>query len=163
MVDTMERIETVLDLNDEELRERINLLKRLRRMLEVQRDKFRAYLSVLEKQEASILAGDTDALEAQAAMEQQIIREILSVQKVVRPLDDMYRRVYPRRKEEITSLQTSLDHLREQVLLRNEQNRELLSRQRDELKKKIAALKIPKGRKSVYGRNAGPSMIDISC
>jgi hypothetical protein len=163
MVETMERSETVLNLDDRELQERINLLKRLRKMLEIQRDKFREYLSVLEKQERSIVDGDTRALEAQAVTEQQIIREIMSVQKVVKPLDEMYQRAYPRRKEEITRLQGSLDKLREQVLQRNEQNRILLSRQRDELKKKIEALRIPKGRKSVYGRDTGPSMIDISC
>ncbi len=167
MLSTMEKrksaAENVLDLSDRQIEERVALLKRFRQMLEIQRNKFREYLTVLEKQETAISDGNVDALEAQAVMEQQIVREILSVQKVVAPLDDMYQKAYPRRKEEITQLQSSLENLREQVLERNRLNRELLGRQRDELKTRIAALRIPKGTKSIYAKDKGPGMIDISC
>ncbi len=156
---------TPLNLEDGDQRsvgERIDLLRRLRAMLELQREKFRSYLQVLEQQKSSINQGDTRALEAQAKMEQQIVREIFAVQKVVKPLDAMYGKMYPTKKEDITLLQTSLSHLGQQVLERNEINRMLLGKKRDELGKKIDSLRVPKGRKSIYARTSFPGLIDIS-
>lgn len=163
MVQTMAKPVSATELDEATIQERINLLKRLRKMLELQREKFRAYLEVLDRQEDSINTGNTEALEQQAVMEQQVIREILAVQKVIAPLDEMYVKAYPKRKQEITNLQNSLTSLQEQVLLHNKRNRELLSTRRDELKKKIDALRIPKGNKSIYAGKGTGGMIDISC
>ncbi|AHC13728.1 hypothetical protein [Salinispira pacifica] len=162
MSDTNHAVNSVLEMDEDEIRQRVNLLKRFRSMLEVQRDRFRDYLNVLEVQEQAIVEGDARAIEAQAGMEQQIVREILSVQKVIKPLEGMYGRMYPGKKPEITRLQSSLQQLQSQVLERNRMNRELLARQRDELKEKIQSLRIPKGRKSVYAGNQTPSMVDLS-
>lgn len=162
-LELLERSSQLIESDDRILEQRISLLKRLRSMLEIQRDKFRGYLNVLEQQETSIQKGDVTALEVQTQLEQQVVREILSVQKVIKPLDSMYKKAYPQQKQEIAQLQQSLDTLKTQVLQRNEQNRLLLSRQRDELKKKIESLRIPKARKSVYARSGTPSIIDISC
>jgi hypothetical protein len=162
MVTEKRAIAAVMDFDEAAIQERIHLLKRLRNMLEIQRDKFRSYLNVLDKQEISIKSGDSKALEAQAAMEQQLVREIMSVQKVIEPLDSMYSRMYPEKQSEIINLQSSLRHLQDQVLRRNQENRELLSRQRDELKKQIDALRLPRANRSVYGRQSAASMVDIS-
>ena len=146
-----------------DIEQRVRLINRLRKMLVIQREKFRSYLGVLEQQEDAIINANSEVLENQALIEQQIVRDILSIQKVITPLDTMYRRLYPNKKEDITRLQKSLSQLKEQVLVHNAHNRELLSRHRDELKKKIEALRLPKARKSVYARQASMSMVDISC
>lgn len=162
MSDSTHTLNSVLEMDEDEIRQRVNLLKRFRGMLEIQRDRFRDYLNVLEVQEHAIVEGDAEALELQASMEQQIVREILSVQKVIKPLEGMYGRMYPGKKPEITRLQSSLQHLQSQVLERNRLNREMLAKQRDELKEKIQSLRLPKGRKSVYAGNRTPSMVDLS-
>lgn len=145
------------------IEERVRLLNRLRRMLVLQREKFRSYLHVLEKQEDAIINIDSEALEVQMSVEHQIIQDIRSVQKVITPLDVMYQKLYPNKKGDITQLQERLEHLRGQAIIHNAHNRELLTRHRDELKKQIAAFRIPRSRKSVYANEAQTSMVDISC
>ena len=49
-------------ISDQELEERVALLKKFRSLLQEQRDKFREYLNVLEKQENSITTENADAL-----------------------------------------------------------------------------------------------------
>ena len=62
-----------LNLTQEEIDERIAILKRFRKLLEEQRNKFREYLDVLEKQQSAIENGDTDAMLAHTELEQQIV------------------------------------------------------------------------------------------
>ena len=142
--------------------QRVRILTRLRKMLEIQREKLRSYLNLLEKQENAIIRSNSEVLENQAAVEQQIISNILSVQKVISPLDTMYRELYPNKKEDITLLQNSLTQLKDQILIHNAHNRELLAHKRDELKKRIDDLRFLKSRKSIYAQKTAISMIDIT-
>ena len=148
-------------LDNASLDGRVNLLTRLKKMLELKRERFRNYLGILEKQELAIVSGDLDALAHHTAMEQQLVRDILAVQKVIVPLDNMYHSIYPDKKEEITNLQNCLSKLKKQALTHNAQNRELLSHYRDELKKKLAALRLPKAKRSIYAASHSSTMIDI--
>ena len=59
-----------MELTQEQLDERIAVLKRLRSLLEQQRAKFAEYLNVLEKQQDKIELDDGDALMAHAELEQ---------------------------------------------------------------------------------------------
>ena len=68
-----------LNLTQEEIDERIAILKRFRKLLEEQRNKFREYLDVLEKQQSAIENGDTDAMLAHTELEQQIVANIGSL------------------------------------------------------------------------------------
>ena len=77
-------------LNDSEIAERVAVLKRFRSLLEQQRLKFREYLTVLEKQEKSISDENTDAVLQHTELEESIIAEIFTIQKVIDPLEYMY-------------------------------------------------------------------------
>ena len=79
-----------LNLTQEEIDERIAILKRFRKLLEEQRNKFREYLDVLEKQQSAIEKGDTEAMLAHTELEQQIVANIGSLQKVITPIEKLY-------------------------------------------------------------------------
>lgn len=144
------------------LDQRVRILKRLRRMLLAQRDKFRQYLGILEHEERAILERDVDRLTRHIEIEQGIVREIFALQKVIGPLDDLYREAFPDGENEIPPLRESLRHLQEQVLKRNEMNRNLLREKMDHLREQIDQLRIPKAKKSPYGKTPPPTMVDLS-
>ncbi|MGI9256644.1 MAG: flagellar export chaperone FlgN [Salinispira sp.] len=149
--------------DSESIEQRIKLLNRLRQMLEAQREKFHHYLNILEKQEDAIISANTEALENHMHMEHQIIRDIQEIQKIITPIDAMYRKIYPDQKEDIKHLQESLHQLREQALIHNAHNRELLIRHRDEIKQQVDNFRHSRSRKSVYTRSVPARMIDVEC
>ena len=75
------------NLTQEEINERIAILKRFRHLLEQQRNKFKEYLTVLEKQEKGIASEDDTVIVAQAELEQQIVSNITNLQKVIVPME----------------------------------------------------------------------------
>ncbi len=80
---------------DKEIEQRVAILRRLRETLATQREKFSNYLALLEKEQEIIQTGTLDKLESQVEVEQSIIGEIFTLQKVIRPLDELYRKAYP--------------------------------------------------------------------
>mgnify|MGYP003305265971 CR=1 FL=1 len=78
------------NISEEELEERVALLKRFKELLEKQRQKFRDYLNVLEKQAEVIKTEDTEALLIHTEIEQQIVANIQNLQKVIEPIEQMY-------------------------------------------------------------------------
>jgi hypothetical protein len=131
-------------------------------MLLAQRDKFRQYLGILEHEERAILERDVDRLTRHVEIEQGIVREIFALEKVIGPLDELYRRVYPAGEREIPPLRESLRHLQDQVLARNESNRALLREKMQDLRDQIDHLRLPKPKRSPYARTPSPTMIDVS-
>ena len=113
-------------LNDSEIAERVAVLKRFRSLLEQQRLKFREYLTVLEKQEKSISDENTDAVLQHTELEESIIAEIFTIQKVIDPLEYMYTNICKNEHSDIPHLKTDLDDLQKRVLAQNKRNRELL-------------------------------------
>ena len=77
-------------ISEKELEERVALLKRFKDLLEKQRQKFRDYLNVLEKQADVIETQDTEALMIHTELEQQIVANIQNLQKVIEPIEQMY-------------------------------------------------------------------------
>ena len=152
------------ELTQEVLDERIAILKRFRQLLEEQRRKFRDYLVVLEKQEEAIERDDVDVMVSHAELEQSIISEIYTIQKVIDPFEQLYRDVHPGVPEaEIPKLQTDLETLKTQVLQQNEKNRELLKTHMQALRQKVAGINNPyANRASVYASDKhSASIIDI--
>lgn len=145
---------------DYEVEERVSILKRLKRALQSQRDKFRAYLDVLARQEEDILARDVEKLQSHAELEQSIVREIYSIQRVIDPLKDMYEMAYPTRGFEIPELETTLHRLEAEVLDRNQRNQQLLKSHMVEIKREIADLRSRKLRKPTS--KPEPALIDIT-
>jgi len=83
------------DLSSEEVKRRVAILKRFRELLCQQRDRFRQYLTVLDKQKDVIENGDTDQLMAHVELEEQIVGDIFAIQKVIDPLEAMYQVAFP--------------------------------------------------------------------
>jgi hypothetical protein len=144
------------ELTQEQADERIAILKRFRFLLEQQRQKFRDYLVVLEKQAEMISTDNIDAMVNHTEIEQSIISEIYTIQKVIDPLEDMYRTAYPGTADaEIPRLKTDMSHLRNEVIEQNKKNRELLKAHMTVLRQKVVSLQNPYAKRtSVYASDA---------
>ena len=151
-------------LNDSEIAERVAVLKRFRSLLEQQRLKFREYLTVLEKQEKSISDENTDAVLQHTELEESIIAEIFTIQKVIDPLEYMYTNICKNEHSGIPHLKTDLDDLQKRVLAQNKRNRELLQTHITGLRQQIASLKRPYAHKeSIYASTARTAaLVDLS-
>jgi hypothetical protein len=152
-------------LTEQELGERIAILTRLRKLLIVQREKFREYLDVLEKQETSFCSEsipETDMLLAHTELEQQIVGSIKNLQKVIQPIDAMY---HDTDTTEIPELKADLSKLQNQVLLQNSKNRELLKSHINNIRSQIVNFNNPyKGKRSVYAvTNQTAHRISVEC
>ena len=160
-----------LNLTQEEIDERIAILKRFRKLLEEQRNKFREYLDVLEKQQSAIENGDTDAMLAHTELEQQIVANIGSLQKVITPIEKLYEAksapVFANaggmggeiaKNEDATfipHLKTDLIKLQQEVLMRNRQNCEMLRNNMSDMKTRMAMFRNPyKNSRSIYANYA---------
>ena len=144
-------------LSQNEINERVAVLKRFKTLLERQRDKFREYLSVLEKQQRSITEENTDALIAHTELEQQVVSNIAGLQKVIVPMAEMYSSIRSSapegEKRALESIQKDLAHLQSQVLAQNEKNRSLLRVHIADIQKQMERIKNPyRGNRSVYAQ-----------
>ena len=135
------------DISQEELNERVAILRRFRTLLEQQRGKFREYLTVLEKQQDSISNENTEALLAHTELEQQVVKNLMNLQKVVVPMRQMYNSVSAStpasaeaEQRTIENLQQDLTDLQEKVLAQNKINRELLKVHIGQIKMQLAGL-----------------------
>ena len=152
------------EISAQELEERVALLKKFRSLLQQQRDKFREYLNVLEKQENSITTENADALLAHTELEQQVVSNIMNLQKVIVPMADLYReRGGDQREESIATLQSDLSKLQNQVLAQNKKNRDLLRSHIASIRTQIASFRNPyKNRRSIYAEKSGTgSMVAV--
>lgn len=156
-----------MELTQAEIDERTAILRRFRSLLEQQREKFREYLRVLESQSKVIENEDTDSLLAHTELEQQIASHIISLQKVIKPMELMYQeRVQSgdADAEDIPHLQADLNNLQQQVLERNQANRNLLKVHIGQIKERLSTVTNPyRHSKSVYAQSAQvASRINIS-
>lgn len=155
------------ELSKEEIDERVAILKRFRNLLEMQRAKFQEYLVVLEKQEKGIANDDDTAVLAHAELETQIVSNLANLQKVINPIEKMYKEIGSPVSSEIPQLKSDLDKLQKEVLEQNQKNRDLLKKHLDEIRARIDKINNPKinpyaNRRNVYAssRNVA-SVIDI--
>jgi hypothetical protein len=151
----------------EELARRVAVLKRFRELLLAQRERFRSYLEVLDKQKDVIEQGSTEDLIAHVEMEEKIVADIFSIQKVIDPLEDLYRAAYAENSGpvpgEIPNLKAALEGLKNEAVVRTGRNKELLSKRMTEIRSEIKGLRANPyaGRSSIYAETSAPSMIDI--
>lgn len=143
-------------LSQEELNERIQILKKFRQLLEQQRTKFQEYLKVLEAQESKINEENAEALLAHSELEAQIVKGIGSLQKVIVPMQDLVTRTHaatynPADAKPIEVIKAELAKLQGQVLKQNEKNRNLLKFHMAQVKEQIQEFKNPyRSLNSVY-------------
>jgi hypothetical protein len=149
---------------DEEMGQRVAALRRFRELLVQQRAKFENYLKVLDHERADIESGDVDKLAAHVEIEEAIVSEIFTFQKVIDPLEQIYRAAYPAAGQdpELPELRGTLDELKREVLRRNAENRALLKRKMEVVRAEIAGFRNPlASRSSVYARQGEGSLVDI--
>lgn len=151
-------------LGKKEVEQRVAVLKRLKKLLFAQRNKFKNYLDVLEHQETDIVNGDTAKLKAHVELEKSIVKEIYSFQKVIDPLEDMYRMAYPEKdfETEIPAIKESLDKIRDEVLDRNQANQVLLRQSMAGLRQKISEISAIRKLSPVIPMDTAPTLIDTT-
>ncbi len=158
------------ELSKEELDERVAILKRFRKLLEQQRSKFQEYLMVLESQEGKITEENTDSIMAHTELENQIVKNLASLQKVIVPMQGMYNAIMPgvpvADNARVEQLQLDLANLQKQVLAQNERNRSLLQSQMNRIKNQLGGMNLMnpyRGRSSVYAeKTAVGSVIEFN-
>ena len=151
-------------LSEQELNERVRILHKLRGLLEEQRTKFREYLNVLEKQEQSIADEDTEKLLAHTELEQRIIGGIGNLQKVIKPMEALYKSSHGSYSQtDIPILQADLAQLQSKILQQNEKNRNALRTRIDSVRLKLDNVRNPyKNTRSVYvSDDQNASLINI--
>ncbi|MCQ2589919.1 MAG: flagellar protein FlgN [Treponema sp.] len=146
-----------MELTNEELNERVALLKRFRALLEQQRSKFQEYLTVLEKQQDSISKEDPESLLAHTELEQQVVKNLANLQKVIVPMSRMYKagnqEISASEQESINKIQNDLTDLQNRVLNQNKINRDLLRVHIDNIRQQIQNFKNPyKNNRNVYNQ-----------
>ena len=138
------------EITQEELNERVAILRRFKSLLEEQRGKFREYLTVLEKQQDSITSENQESLLAHTELEQQVVKNIANLQKVIVPMSKMYK-ANAGNDASIQKIQNELSDLQDKVLKQNAINRDLLKVHIEQLRAQIAGFKNPyKANRSVY-------------
>ena len=151
------------ELTKQEIDERIAILKRFKTLLEQQRNKFREYLKILEQQQSSITAEDPEKLLAHTEIEQQVVSNIMSLQKVIVPMTDLYHgisgtSVQAENDAVLTNIQHDLTDLQEKVLIQNEKNRNLLKTHLSQIRTQLNSLKNPYAHmRSVYAQTGSQS------
>lgn len=160
-----------MELTKEELDERVAILRNFRSLLEKQRNKFQEYLLVLEKQQDSISAENPESLIAHTELEQQVVKNIANLQKVIVPMTKMYKTVSnspegisSKESEPITALQNELSELQHKVLKQNEINRDLLRDHIESIRSQIQSFNNPyRNARSVYAQKQPvASLVEIN-
>ena len=145
MIAEPQKTEPKTELNAGELERRVAILKRFRELLSQQRNRFQEYLTVLDVQKDVIENGNPDDLIVHVELEEKIINDIFSIQKVIDPLEVMYQaaitETLPGEIREVPTLRSALDELRSEAILRSAQNRELLAKRMEELRHEMKTLR----------------------
>jgi hypothetical protein len=144
------------------IEQNIALLKKLREMLTRQREKFGAYLHLLECEGEAIEQGDSEKLLAQVEMEQSLIAEIFTLKKVIAPLESLYQASYPAGTEAtVPRLKTALEKMGSEILAHNGRNRQRLRERMDDMRREITSLRSWPKTASPFAE-VTPGLIDIT-
>ena len=129
-------------LSKGEIAQRVAVVRRFKELLIEQRERFRSYLAVLDKQQTLIGSGSADEILSHVELEEKIVSDIFSIQKVIDPLENMYRTALPYfPSDDVPVIKASLEDLKTQAIARSERNRNLLSDRMAEVRTEITALR----------------------
>ena len=171
------------EISQKELNERVAVIKRFKELLKAQRDRFRTYLEALDKQKEVIEKGSADDLLHHVELEEKIVSDIFSIQKVIVPLEEMYRSITPeisrshgstgaslksgkiqageKPDEEVSGLKEALESLKNEAVVRSGVNRELLAKRMAELRSELKSLRGNLYTRRLNETTAMPTQIDI--
>jgi len=173
-----EEVTTTTDIDSAELAQRVAVLKRFKTLLSQQRERFKSYLDLLDKQQNVIESGSAEDLLTYVEIEEKIVADIFSIQKVIDPLEEMYNSlVFTQNnsqpliklentgsQEEVPTLKASLEKLKSEAVMRSTKNKELLSKRMLELRQEIKTLRnnpyAASGR-SAYSNSNKASLVDV--
>jgi hypothetical protein len=119
------------------VQQRIAFVKWFRELLIKQCEHFRLYLNVLDKQKVTIEQGNIDKLTQYVELEERIVADIFSLQKVIDPVEIWYRSPDAR---DISRLKAILGDLCTKAIIQSGQNRELLSTRMVKISAEIQSL-----------------------
>ena len=128
------------ELSQNEVTQRTAILRQFRELLKAQRNRFGEYLNVLEKQKHVIEKGSADSLIRHVELEEKIVEDIFSIQKVINPLEEMYRDIRQgdvHDNDEVIDLKSALEGLKTEAISRSKRNRLLLSQRMTEVRSEI--------------------------
>jgi septal ring factor EnvC (AmiA/AmiB activator) len=182
MTTVLEKEAVQADISPEEVQRRVAILKRFRELLSQQRDRFRQYMNVLDKQKDVIEKGNAEALIVHVEMEEKIVSDIFAIQKVIDPLEAMYQASFPvgrlsgssvplsggtrdnsrELQAEVPSLRKAVEDLRAEAVIRSGRNRELLAKRMEEIRQDLKVLMSNPyaPHRSVYSE--GATLVDIA-
>lgn len=154
------------ELTDSEISQRVLILKRFKQLLEQQRAKFQEYLQVLEAQEFEIENEDIEKIAQHAQLEKSVMAEISTLQKVIDPIENMYKSFarhgnFTHEVLETENLKKDLKNLQMNILVQNKRNRDKLQVHLINLRKQIAQLKSFPEQKNLFTNEDSASMIDL--
>jgi hypothetical protein len=159
------------ELSTEEVNQRTAVLRRFKELLKAQRDRFRSYIEILDKQKNSIEHGTADELIRHVELEEKIVADIFSIQKVIDPMEEMYKSARlmspslpaPLETDNVDSLKSALEGLKAEAISRSERNKDLLSKRMVELRTEIKNIRAnPYARqRTAYSDTTAPTVVDI--
>ena len=145
--------------------QRAAIFRRFKELLIKQCEYFHSYLSLLEKQQAAIESGSVEELLAYIELEEQIVANILSIQKVIHPLEDLYNAAVSfSADDEIPALKITVEELKNQAITRSARNKNLLSTRMADIRAEITSLKnnpLANISRSLYHNSGTAALIDI--
>ena len=146
------------NISASELSQRVAVIKRFKELLKSQRERFQAYLGALDSQKDVIQRGTADDLIRHVELEEKIVSDIFSIQKVIDPLEKMYQ---SSRGDEVSGLKEALDGLKHEAVVRSGRNRELLAKRMAELRTEIKSFKTKAYTRRPYDSGSTSSLVDL--
>ena len=150
---------TKKDISPSELSQRVAVIKRFRELLKAQRDRFQAYLNTLDKQKDVIERGTADAILQHVELEEKIVEDIFSIQKVIDPMEEMYRSA--EKDDDVSGLKDALEGLKVEAATRSVRNRDLLAKRMAEIRSEIKSLKSSAYTRRSFNSGLAPSFVDL--
>ncbi|MDR0410026.1 MAG: flagellar biosynthesis protein FlgN [Spirochaetaceae bacterium] len=165
MTDKLPTDNVPIALSSEEIKKRTAVLRRFKELLIEQRQRFRDYIDVLDKQKDVIENGRPEDILAHVELEENVAAGIVAVQKSLEPMRFLYEAVCPDTQDgDIPEISAALECLKNETFQRVKCNKDLLQKRmvliRDELKN-LRGNPFTK-RKSIYAENQSAALLDIS-
>ena len=152
-------------VSEDELTQRVAVLRRFRELLLQQRERFHSYLHSLEKQHVAITSGNAEELLAHVELEEQIVADIFSIQKVIDPLEDLYNAsITSSSADDVSAIKASLEDLKKRATTSSAKNRKLLSSHMTDIRTEITNLRnnpLAQASRSRYQSSGTASLVDI--
>ena len=162
-LDAMDQSTTYDDgLAQEELEQRVAILRRLKTYLADQRTRLQSYLELLDSQHDAVASGDSKSLEAHLEAEGTLVSQIRQFQRVIDPLQRMYAVSVPDGDKDVGALEESLQSLREQAMERIDRMRDQVKTRMEDLRNEIASLRRPRNPGAYHSDPESSGLLDIS-